>query len=86
MQLDDEVVDLALGVAEGRYSATACREFVRLRLFRPAWSDEETARWAGRLDKQGRSQVALSLQEAGFSRGLRAIAVLERLTEFDTGV
>ena len=79
--IDDEVVDLALGVADGTYSFTACRDFVRLRMFRPEWSDVETARWARRLDPEGRAQVASSLQAAGFERGIRAFAVLETVED-----
>lgn len=74
---DDEVVGLALGVADGTISLSRCRAFLRQRVFRVSWSDEEATEWVAKLDASARAHLGQTLQVVGLNRGDRLFRVLD---------
>ena len=74
---DDEVKEIALGVASGHLSRAECCGFVRIRCVRRQWKRPQIARWASRLPQEHAAPVKAALDEYGpFGRGDRVLKSL----------
>ena len=54
---DDEVTAFALGVAKGEIDRSMCAEFLRRRVTRITWDDEQIVRWWERMPPEDRAGV-----------------------------
>ncbi len=80
---DDEVTAFALGVAKGEIDRSMCAEFLRRRVTRITWDDEQIVRWWERMppeDRAGVRDIVRSWAEGtGTTRWLRIQRALKQV-------
>ena len=77
---DDEVKEMALGVARGDLSRAACCEFIRTRCVRRDWNGHQIDRWANRLPGEQVMSVKAAADEYGpFGRSDRVLGALVKI-------
>ena len=76
---DDEVAEFALGVASNEIDRPMCAEFLRRRVMRSTWNEEQVGRWVTRMPPEERVTVTDIFRSASpgdmrFLRIYRALA------------